>query len=403
MLRRAFFLFVLPAVLLLRSGKTAQAQGWTFTETVSHSGPGPCIPYPQLPPLVYYTKDACEYNRSAELSNNGDDWSAYGDGSCILIITCTPCVGSDIGAGPTGTSGSSILGDPGEVSITGLLTGNALFSPHNTKDIETWINDFLQRNKSMGISAESMNQITSGDVPLTANAGFNKFYTEQMMRFQKPEQGGTVYLKEGQNTIDPNDLKGTGKENMDLKNTTAGLGTVVALSSANQWYHLEPLSNGGIPPVPVSNNDPNVRYEHPRIEAAREAGITLAGWLPDGAAYPGILAVNIWAENAKAIQDIRDGNAPQDAWTSISNAYQNSLTDVKDQAIGDVTGKVFDKALEIISPVKGFAELASGASDLSGKWQDLGGEVAGGEGDGIFGNITKAAGWLGQAPSNSGL
>lgn len=403
MLRRAFFLFVLPAVLLLGSGKTAQAQGWTFTETVSHSGPGPCIPYPQLPPIVYYTKDACEYNRSAELSNNGDDWSAFGDGSCILIITCGPCVGSDPGPGPTGSGGSSIMGNPGNVSITGLLTGNALFSPHDTRDIETWINDFLQRNKSMGISVEGMSQITSGDVPMTGNAGFNKFYTEQMMRFQKPEQGGTVYLKEGQNTIDPNDLKGTGKENPDLKNTTAGLGTVVALSSANQWYHLEPLSNGGIPPVPVSNNDPNARNEHPRIEAAREAGITLAGWLPDGAAYPGILAVNIWAENAKAIQDIRDGNVPQDAWTSISNAYQNSLTDITDQAIGDVQGKVFDKALEIISPVKGFAELASGAVDLDGKWQDLGGQVAGGEGDGIFGNITKAAGWLGQPPSNSGL
>jgi len=403
MLRRAFFLFVLPAVLLLGSGKTAQAQGWTFTETVSHSGPGPCIPYPQLPPIVYYTKDACEYNRSAELSNNGDDWSAFGDGSCILIITCGPCVGSDPGPGPTGSGGSSIMGNPGNVSITGLLTGNALFSPHDTRDIETWINDFLQRNKSMGISVEGMSQITSGDVPMTGNAGFNKFYTEQMMRFQKPEQGGTVYLKEGQNIIDPNDLKGTGKENPDLKNTTAGLGTVVTLSSANQWYHLEPLSNGGIPPVPVSNNDPNARNEHPRIEAAREAGITLAGWLPDGAAYPGILAVNIWAENAKAIQDIRDGNVPQDAWTSISNAYQNSLTDITDQAIGDVQGKVFDKALEIISPVKGFAELASGAVDLDGKWQDLGGEVAGGEGDGIFGNITKAAGWLGQPPSNSGL
>jgi hypothetical protein len=403
MLRRAFFLFVLSTVLLFGSGKTAKAQGWTFTETVTHSGPGPCIPYPQLPPIVYYTKDACEYNRSAELSNNGDDWSAFGDGSCILIITCGPCVGSDPGPGPTGSGGSSIMGNPGEVSITGLLTGKSLFSPHDTRDIETWINDFLQRNKSMGISVEGMNQITSGDVPLTGNAGFNKFYTEQMMRFQKPEQGGTVYLKEGQNTIDPNDLKGTGKENPDPKNTTPSLGTVVVPSSASQWYHLEPLSNGGIPPVPVSNNDPNVRYEHPRIEAAREAGITLAGWLPDGAAYPGILAVNIWSENAKAIQDIRDGNAPQDAWTSISNAYQNSLTDIKDQAIGDVSGKMFDKAIDIISPVKGFAELASGAVDLNGKWQDLGGEVAGGEGDGIFGNITKAAGWLGQAPSNSGL
>ncbi|MBE0679658.1 MAG: hypothetical protein IH592_12920, partial [Bacteroidales bacterium] len=103
--------------------------------------------------MVYYTKDACEYNRSMELSNNGDDWSAFGDGSCILVITCTPCVGSDIGPGPSGGSGgSNLMGNPGDVSITGLLTGNALFSPHDTKDIENWINDFLQRNRSLGMS-----------------------------------------------------------------------------------------------------------------------------------------------------------------------------------------------------------------------------------------------------------
>jgi hypothetical protein len=399
MLRRALFLFVFSAALLSGSGKTADAQGWTFTESVQQTGS--CIPYVPFPFIVYATREACEYNRQAEI-NNTDGWDTW-EGTCTTIVTCTPCVGSDIGAPGTSGSGSSILGDPGEVSITGLLTGNALFSPHDIKDIENWVNDYMQRMKSMGITDDGLNLITSGDVPLTGNAGFDKFYTEQMLQFQKPEQGGTVYLKEGQETIDPNDLKGTGKQNTIPQNTTAGLGTVVALASANQWYHLEPLSNGGIPPVPVSNNDPNARYEHPRIEAAREAGITLAGWLPDGAAYPGILAVNIWSENAKAIQDIRDGNAPQDAWTSISNAYQNSLTDITNQAIGDVQGKMFDKTLEIISPVKGFAELASGATDINGKWQDLGGEVAGGEGDGIFGNITKAALWLGQAPSGNGL
>ena len=79
------------------------------------------------------------------------------------------------------------------------------------------------------------------------------------------------------------------------------------------------------------------------------------------------------------------------------------MTDITNQAVGDVQGKLVDKALDIISPVKGFSELVSGASDLNGKWQDLGGEVAGGEGDGIFGNITKAALWLGQAPSGTGL
>ena len=401
MLRRVCFLLVLCTVLLSGPGKTAKAQGWTFTESIQQTGN--CIPYPPYPSVVYATKEACESIRQSELNNSGSDWSMFGDGSCTTIITCSPCIGSGGGPGPTGSGSSSLIGNPGAVSITGLLTGNALFSPHDIKDVENWVNDYLQRMTSMGMTADAMNLITNGDVPLTGNAVFDKFYTDQMLRFQKPGQGGTVYLKEGQNTIDPNDLKGSGKENTVPKNTTAGPGPVVALSSANQWYHLEPLSNGGIPPLPVSNNDPNFRYEHPRIDAAREAGITLAGWLPDGAAYPGILAVNIWSENAKAIQDIRDGNAPQDAWTSISNAYQNSLTDIKDQAIGDVQGKIFDKTLEIISPVKGFAELVSGANDLNGKWQDLGGEIAGGEGDGIFGKVTKAAGWLGQAPSSTGL
>ena len=286
MLRRACFLFVLSAALLSGSGKTANAQGWTFTESVQQTGS--CIPYVPFPFIVYATREACEYNRQAEI-NNTEGWDTW-EGTCITIVTCTPCVGSDIGGlGTSGSGGNTILGDPGAVSITGLLTGNALFSPHDTRDIESWVSDYMQRMKSMGITGDGMNMITSGDVPITGNPGFDKFYTEQMMQFQKPEQGGTVYLNEGQETIDPNDLKDTGKGITDPKNATAGLGTVVAISSLNQWYHMEPLSNGGIPPVPVSNSDPNVRYEHPRIEAAREAGITLAGWLPDGAAYPGSL------------------------------------------------------------------------------------------------------------------
>jgi hypothetical protein len=252
MLRRTCFLLVLSAALLSGSGKTAKAQGWTFTETVSHSGPGPCIPYPQLPPLVYYTKDACEYNRSAELSNNGDDWSAYGDGSCILIITCTPCVGSDIGGSGTSGSGSSILGDPGEVSISGLLTGNALFSPHDIKDIENWAGDYMQRMKSMGITDEGIDLITSGDVPLTGNAGFDKYYAEQMLQFQKPEQGGTVYLKEGQETIDPNDLKASNQKTISgtpAASAAAGAGalasSVPVLGSVN--YALADYNFSEIP------------------------------------------------------------------------------------------------------------------------------------------------------------
>ena len=337
MLRRAFFLFVLSTVLWFGSGKIAKAQGWTFTETVTHSGPGPCIPYPQLPPIVYYTKDACEYNRSAELSNNGDDWSSFGDGSCILIITCGPCVGSDPGPGPTGSGGSSIMGNPGEVSITGLLTGKSLFSPHDTRDIETWINDFLQRNKSMGISVEGMNQITSGDVPLTGNAGFNKFYTEQMMRFQKPEQGGTVYLKEGQNTIDPNDLKNKSAASDQF---ARGVPMSPEMQYGQKYADKAALfmdsENGAV--------DERLNLD-PYIDFGRSAAVFGVGFLKKGA-IPAIVIVDVLAEDIKhGVQLFRNmymgENEPIPGTGKILwNTAENITTDVLGAFIGDKMGKV---------------------------------------------------------------
>ncbi len=103
------------------------------------------------------------------------------------------------------------------------------------------------------------------------------------------------------------------------------------------------------------------------LNLVRESAVTLAGWLPDGAAYPGILAVNIWAENAKAIQDFRDGNIPQGAMTSLSNAYENTMTDWTNQAIGDVQGKITDKLVDIVDQGTGIAKLASSVSDYNSK------------------------------------
>jgi len=338
MLRRAFFLFVLAAVLLLGSGKAAHAQGWTFTTTVSHTGPGPCIPFPQLPPIAYYTKEACEYNRNMELSNNGEDWSAYGDGSCILVITCTPCVGSDIGGGSSGGSGgSNLMGNPGDVSITGLLTGNALFSPHDTKDIENWINDFLQRNRSLGMSDAGMNQITSGDVPLTGNAGFDRFYTEQMLRFQKPEQGGTVYLKEGQNTIDPNDLKNrTAASDQAARGVPMSPEMQYGQKYADGAGHFVDSENGAI--------DERLNLD-PYIDFGRSAAVFGVGFLKKGA-IPAIVIVDVLAEDIKqGVQLFRNmymgENEPIPGTGKILwNTAENIATDVAGAFIGDKMGKV---------------------------------------------------------------
>jgi hypothetical protein len=292
---------------------------------------------------------------------------------------------------------SGTSSDPGSVSIDGFIKGNAYFSPHPSMNVENWIEDIQQKLKSMGYEVDAGKTIRAQDIPLTGNDDFDKYYAEQIIRFEKPEQGGPVYLKEdAKGIVDPNDLKNPAKGNSDKTNATDNQGAVMIPSSNEQWYQLEPLENGGIPPLPESNNDPNVRYAHPRIELVREAGVTAAGWLPDGGAYAGILMVNVLAEDAKAIQDIRDGNNPQDFSTSMGNIIQNTVTDYKNQAVDDVTGMAFEKGLSIISGSKGFAKLASSADDLNSKWQDLGGKVAGGDGDGIFGKISTAAGWLGQ-------
>jgi hypothetical protein len=390
MSRKLLYSSIILSLLFFVSNNTIQSQGWTFSETVTHTGSGPCIPMPTLPSVIYYSQSACEMARQQELSQTGSDWSAYGDGSCIVVVTCTPCSGSDAASSSSGSS--SAPGSAGVVNINGLLQGNPFFSPHPSMDIECWIDDIIQRLKSMGYQINE-GDLTAQNFPLTGDADFDKYYAEQALKFKKPEQGGTVYLKDGQNLIDPNDLKNSNNNH----NTSPG--TVMIPNSNEQWYHLDPLPNGGIPPLPESKYDPNARYEHPKIELVREAAVTAAGWLPDGAAYPGILAVNVWAENAKSIQDIRDGNNPQDFETSMKNAFTNSVTDIKNQAIDDVTGLATDKGLEIISGSKGFAKLASSATDLNSKWEDLGGKVAGGDSDGIFDKISKAAGWLGQAPS----
>lgn len=390
MLRRVFLSSLLLVLLLCLQGGNAEAQGWSFTETVNQTGW--CIPRPPSPynGLLFATRSACESIRQQEL-NDDTDWSVEGDGSCVTTIICTPCTGSDMNS--PATVGSSGVGNPGVLNLNGLATGNPFFSSHQSMEVENWINDIVQMLKSMGYPVEMLAAVNSQDLPLTGNSEFDKWYAEQYIRFEKPEQGGTVYFSEGQDVIDPNDLK---KPPVVTAPAVESRQVVSLPSSDKVWYHLEPLPEGGVPPLPEGSYDPSARYPHPRIEIMREAGVTMAGWLPDGAAYPGIVAVNIWAENAKAIQDIRDGNAPQDAVTSLKNAYENSLKDVANQAIGDAKGAGFEKAMEIVSGSKGIAKLASGIYDTNEKWKDMGGKVAGGEGEGIFGKITKVAKWSGN-------
>jgi hypothetical protein len=90
---------------------------------------------------------------------------------------------------------------PGSVSIDGLAQGSAFFTPHQSKAIENWIDDYIQKMKSMGMDVYS-NPPVNRDIPSTGQDDFDKYYADQSIRFEKPEQGGVVDLSGGPSVVD---------------------------------------------------------------------------------------------------------------------------------------------------------------------------------------------------------
>jgi hypothetical protein len=149
----------------------------------------------------------------------------YGNyiGDCSASFTVTACTGSDI-------SNSFGSAEPGSVSIDGPAQGTAFFSPHDSRGLENWIDDYVVKMESMGISVEGYNSLTMQDIPMTGNAEFDKGYVDRMVSFEKPEQGGVVDL--------------TGKTGVvDLNSTAANTGSTAQLLTNSQeqqerdaWY-----------------------------------------------------------------------------------------------------------------------------------------------------------------------
>ncbi len=169
------------------------AQGWTFSFNLTTSGP--CGAYiPSLPTFtIPYMPDQgfCESLRQQILAIRVsepvlNDQGQY-IGECAVFYTVTSCTGADIVMPADNFS-------PGSVSIDGLTQGSAFFSPHQSKAIENWINDYTQKMESMGMNVGSPAIPAFPDVPSTGDPDFDKFYADQTIRFEKPEQGGVVDL-----------------------------------------------------------------------------------------------------------------------------------------------------------------------------------------------------------------
>ncbi|MFZ0281519.1 MAG: hypothetical protein WAL29_07710 [Bacteroidales bacterium] len=190
-------------VIFLTGFVVINGQGWTFTFAIATSGPcGASLPVLPTFTIPYMSNQSfCESLRQ-NILNIRVSGSVYGDhgeylGECAVFYTCTACTGSDIAV----PSDNSL---PGTVAIDGLTKGTAFFSPHESKTIQNWIDDYNQKMESMGITAGMKNADIVPDVPATGDADFDKFYADQTIRFEKPEQGGVVDLTGKTGVVDLN-------------------------------------------------------------------------------------------------------------------------------------------------------------------------------------------------------
>jgi hypothetical protein len=161
------------------------AQGWTFTFTLTHSGPCgsnlPQIPTFTIPNGAFPTQADCEALRqkilAVKLSTPVTDNRGNYIGDCSVYYTCTPCAGSDIQSSST---------SPGSVSVDGSLTGIPHLLPHESKTVELLIDDLVQKLKSMGmtINKDSLLAAMRMSIPRTGDPDFDKKYADRVMRFE---------------------------------------------------------------------------------------------------------------------------------------------------------------------------------------------------------------------------
>ena len=203
MQRKTLRIIIILCITLTYFTVRSNAQGWSFTANLTYSGPcGANLPV--IPPIVVPmmpTQSFCESLRqtvigikeSVNIYNNQGQFI----GICSVFYTCSSCTGSDISVAADNSA-------PGSVSIDGLMTGSAFFSPHGSKAVESWIDEYIQKMESMGIPMNRGNIVASQDIPMTGDADFDKFYTEETIRYEKPEQGGVVDLTGKAGIVDLN-------------------------------------------------------------------------------------------------------------------------------------------------------------------------------------------------------
>jgi hypothetical protein len=181
-LRKSLVAFLMLQLALFLATPGSNAQGWGFSYTLVVNGP--CAPYVSIANALSGTipssipdKKTCESLRKILTDFHYSVQTT--DGLCEEYFQCTPCTGSDLSSGTF----ESEFG-MGNISVDGILQGTAFFSPHDSKELESWMNDYMTRLRSMGISVSDINTISIQNIPLTGDSYIDNYYLKQAMGFE---------------------------------------------------------------------------------------------------------------------------------------------------------------------------------------------------------------------------
>ena len=157
--------------------------------------------------------------------------------------------------------------------------------------------------------------------------------------------------------------------------------------------NLQPLSLPTNPPPPLPNAVPEKpKEEHKYIDMTREALVTLVGVAPGPLGYINIAAVDIWAEDAKLINDIWNGKPYPSTSTILTNALKQTTIDESVQAAGNIggiaSGKIFSSLADrsmikkaVLPGIEGvvvegkIAEIGAGHFAIASAGADCGGKI----------------------------
>ncbi len=302
---RIIFIMILLQILLL-SGihNFSFAQGWSFTFTLSQSGPcGTNIPtLPQFTIPFLANQSQCESLRqnilnidaSLPVYNNDGDFI----GNCRVFYSCAPCTGSDIQTNSNTTM-------PGSVSFDGPAQGQAFFSPHESQAIENWIDDYIKKMESLGYPVNQDAMYNFQNIPLTGDPAFDQFYFNQLNDFEnaKPANAPPNVENKPEVAVSSGEVELTGT-------TVQLLTTSEQIRKRDEWWDENGFNN----PVQVGsdnvidengNNAEGRSLEDAALRTALGKAPGLAGTIAD-------FNVNILDETMNGIlgifKDVTSGN-----------------------------------------------------------------------------------------------